>query len=422
MSSIPWSRRDIARLLAFGGTAALVSAPAWPASPLAAQGDGESYWSRVRDEFLLAPGLAMFNAANLCPASRRVVDVLERMSREIDRDPSPANRAQLGTGREQARRGIADALRVTPEEIVITRNTSEANNIVSSGLALGAGDEVLIFADNHPSNQAAWVEKSKRAGFTITTLAQPNPHPGFEHYVDAVRRAITPRTRVVAFTHVTSTVGDLMPAGDLCRLARERGVLSLVDGAQSFGVLDVDLAAMQPDFYSGSAHKWPCGARETGVLYVNAAAQDRLAPSIISLYGGAAGVSRRLEAHGQRDEAAMIAFGEAMRLQGEIGRARIEARARTLAAALADGLRTLPGVRVWTSPERDRSAAVVSFQPGSLDPRRLMTRLYEEDRIVCAIRGGQDRPGLRFSPHFYNTMADVDRALAAIRKYLATGV
>jgi selenocysteine lyase/cysteine desulfurase len=422
MSGIRWSRRDVARLLAFGGTAALVPAPAWPAARPGWQGDGEAVWARVRDEFLLAPGLAMFNAANLCPSSRRVVDVLERMSREIDRDPSPANRAQLGAGREQARRTIAEALRVTPEEIVITRNTSEANNIVSSGLALGAGDEVLIFADNHPSNQTAWTEKSKRAGFTVTVLPQPNPHPGFEHYVDAVRRAITPRTRVLAFTHVTSTVGDVMPAADLCRLARARGVLSLVDGAQSFGVLDVDLSSMQPDFYTGSAHKWPCGARETGVLYVNRAAQDRLAPSIISLYGGAAGVSRRLEAHGQRDEAAMIAFGEAMRLQGEIGRPRIEARARTLAAALAEGLRTLPDVRVWTSPERERSAAIVSVQPGSLDSRRLMTRLYQDDRIVCAIRGGQDRPGLRFSPHFYNSMADVDRAVGAVKKYLASGV
>jgi selenocysteine lyase/cysteine desulfurase len=422
MSSIRWSRRDIARLLAFGGTAALVPPPAWSASRLAPQGEGEAFWTGVREGFLMAPGLAMFNAANLCPASRRVVDVLERMSREIDRDPSPANRAQLGAGREATRRAIAGALRATPEEIVITRNTSEANNIVSSGLTLGAGDEVLIFADNHPSNHAAWMEKSKRAGFTVTTLPQPNPHPGFDYYVDAVRRAITPRTRVLAFTHVTSTVGDVMPAAELCRLARERGVLSLVDGAQSFGVLDVDLASMQPDFYTGSAHKWPCGARETGVLYVNRAAQDRLAPSIISLYGGAAGVSRRLEAHGQRDEAAMIAFGEAMRLQGEIGRARIETRARTLAAALADGLRKLPDVRVWTSPERERSAAIVSFQAASLDPRRLAARLYEDDRIVCATRGGSDRPGLRFSPHFYNSMADVDRALAAVKQYLAAGV
>jgi selenocysteine lyase/cysteine desulfurase len=409
--------------MAFGGSATLLPVPAWSSSTsLSDQDDSEAFWGRVRQEFLMPPTLAMFNAANLCPASKRVVDLLERTSREIDRDPSPANRAPLGPAREQARRTIADALRVAADDLVITRNTSEANNLVSSGLGLGANDEVLVFADNHPSNLNAWLEKSKRSGFTVTTLPQPNPHPGFEYYIDAVRKAITPRTRVLAFTHVTSTVGDVMPAAELCRLARERGVLSLVDGAQSFGVLDVDLAAIQPDFYSGSAHKWPCGARETGVLYVHRSAQDKIAPSIISLYGGATGVSRRLEAHGQRDEAAMIAFGEAIRLQGEVGRARIETRARSLAAAPADGLRALPGVRVWTSPDRERSAAIVSFQPASLDPRRLAARLYEDDRIGCATRGGSDRGGLRFSPHFYNSMAEIDRVVAAIKKYLASGV
>ena len=441
MGTHSWSRRDIARMLAFGGSAALLPAPSsWidrneaarlqrneaaglqPGGSLSGQDDSEAFWARVRQEFLMPPALAVFNAANLCPASRRVIDVLERTSREIDRDPSPANRAQLGPGREAARRAIAEALHASADDIVITRNTSEANNLVSSGLQLGAADEVLIFADNHPSNHNAWLEKSKRAGFTVTALPQPNPHPGAEYYVDAVRKAITPRTRVLAFTHVTSTVGDVMPAAELCRLVRERGVLSLVDGAQSFGVLDVDLAAMQPDFYTGSAHKWPCGARETGVLYVNRAAQERIAPSIVSLYGGATGVSRRLEAHGQRDEAAMIAFGEAMRMQQEIGRARIETRARTLSAALATDCANCGTSASGPVPSRDRAAAIVSFQPAALDPRRLATRLYEEDRIVCATRGGSDRGGLRFSPHFYNSMAEIDRAVGAIKKYLASGV
>ena len=311
---------------------------------------------------------------------------------------------------------------MTPEEIVITRNTSEANNLVSSGLDLKAGDEILIFADNHPSNHNAWREKAARTGFTVKILEQPSPHPGPDFYVDLVTKAITPRTKVLSMTHVTSTVGDVMPVMELCRLARERGVLSLVDGAQSFGVLDVDLSRIQPDFYSGSAHKWPCGPRENGVLYVRQSVQERLFPSVISLYGGAVGVSRRLEANGQRDEAAMIAFGEAMTLQKEIGTARIETRVRALSRALADGLRKIDGVKVWTSPEPDRSANIVSFQPGTLDIRRLNTALYEQDRIVCATRGGTDRGGLRFSPHFYNSMREIDRTIEAIGRYVKSGV
>jgi selenocysteine lyase/cysteine desulfurase len=370
----------------------------------------------------MPPDLAMFNAANLCPSSRRVIDALLKYTREVDLDPSPANRAKLGPAREASRAAIAAYLGVTPDEIVITRNTSEANNLVSSGLNLKAGDEVVIFADNHPSNHTAWQQKATRGGFTVRILEQPNPHPGAGYYVEAATKAITPQTRLLSMTHVTSTVGDVLPVAEICRVARERGVLTLVDGAQSFGVLDVDLSKIQPDFYSGSAHKWPCGPRENGVLYVRRAVLERIFPTVISLYGGAAAASRRLEANGQRDEAAMIAFGEAIALQKEIGMARIESRVRLLARALADGLRKIDGVKVWTSPEPDRSAAIVSFQPASLDIRRLNTALYEKDRIICATRGGADRGGLRFSPHFYNSMKEIERTIDAIGRYVKTGI
>jgi selenocysteine lyase/cysteine desulfurase len=418
-----WSRREFTRVLALGGSAALLPrrAPA-PTQTPAGQEDGERFWTRVREEFALPPSLALFNAANLCPSSRRVTETLMSVTRDIDRDPSPANRAKLGARREATRARLAAALRVTPEEIIITRNTSEANNLVSTGLDLKAGDEVVILADNHPSNNAAWKEKAKRFGFTVRTIPQPNPHPGAEYYVDAVGTALTPATRVLALTHVTNTVGDLIPVAELCRLARARGVLTLVDGAQSFGVLDVNLSEMQPDFYSASAHKWPCGPREAGVLYVSRAAQDRLAPAIVSLYGGAVGISRRLEAYGQRDEAAMIAFGDALALQAEIGQARIEQRARSLARALLEGLARIDGVKLWTSADPSRSAAVISFQPGALDVRRLAAALYEKDGIACATRGGADRGGLRFSPHVYNSMPEVDRTLAAVAGYVRSGV
>ena len=214
-------------------------------------------------------GFTCLNAANLCPSPGRVLDAYFDSTRSVDRDPSSQNRQKTREGREAARRALASYLRVTPEEIVITRNTSESNNFVSSGLDLKPGDEVVIFSDNHPSNNAAWRQKAERFGFTVARWQQVNPHPGAEYYVDAFRKQITARTTVVAFTHVTASVGDLLAGPRAVRLAREHGALSLVDGAQSFGVLDVDLSDMQPDFFSGSAHKWPCGPKEYGILFVN---------------------------------------------------------------------------------------------------------------------------------------------------------
>ncbi len=423
------SRRDFARLFAVGGSAALFADTAWarnaPAPQAfnpAAAGTGESFWTAVRAQFVMPPDLGVLNAANLCPASRPVLEALMRETNSVDRDPSGQNRARLSGEKENTRKALAAFLRVTPEEIVITRNTSEANNMVSSGLTLKAGDEVIVHSDNHPSNLTAWQQKAKRFGFSVVTIEQKNPHPGMEYYVEAYTKAITPRTKVVTVTHLSSTVGDLFPVKEICRIARERGILSLVDGAQSFGLLDVDLADISPDFYTGSAHKWPCGARECGVLFINQRSHDKIWPSIYSAYPGAVGISKTFESFGQRDEATMIAFREALQFQTAVGRAAIEQRSRALAHQVIAGLSKLPGVKVWTSPNPALNAAVVSFLPGTLNPQRLGQVLYEKDKIGLAGRGMGDRGGLRASPHFYNTPEEADRLVSAVARYLKTGI
>jgi isopenicillin-N epimerase len=423
------SRRDFARLFAIGGSAALFSNPTWaqsatPAQTLNAGGPaaGEVFWHSVRSQFVMPQDLAVMNAANLCPASGPVMQALFRETEDIDKNPSQQNRARLSGAKENTRKALAEFLRVSPEEIVITRNTSESNNLVSNGLDLKAGDEVLLFSDNHPSNNSAWQEKAKRFGFSIATVEQQNPHPGPEYYVEAFSKALTSRTRVLAFTHSTNTVGDVFPAKEICAMARQRGVMTLLDGAQSFGLFDVDLRSIDPDFYSGSAHKWPCGARECGVLFVNARVHDRIWPSSYSAYPGAVGISRRLEAFGQRDEATMIAFGTALAFQTKVGRQAIEQRSKSLATQLIAGLKSFEDFKVFTSPVPERRAAVVTFAPGSLDARKLVAALYEKDRIAVVTGGGAGRSGIRVSPHFYNTPQEIDGLLSALKRYRSTNL
>ncbi|MFI5311506.1 MAG: aminotransferase class V-fold PLP-dependent enzyme [Gemmatimonadales bacterium] len=433
------TRRDFARLLGLSGAAGFLPSTAFalgdkgrvsladlgltdaPLPRTPAEPD-EKFWREVRARFLVPPDFGFINSANLCPTSLPVVEAVEKASRMYEASPTPGVHGELAKGREEARKLVAEAMRVTPEEIVITRNTSEGNNYVSSGVQLGAGDEVVVWGDNHPSNLKAWTDKAQRFGFTVVTVPQVSPHPGTDYYVDAFTKAFTPRTKVMALTHVSSNSGDMLPVAELCRAAREHGVLSLVDGAQSFGVLDIDLSAMKPDFYTGSFHKWPCGPKETGVFYINKDVQDRIWPSVISLYSGAVGISRKFEGHGQRDDAKIAGVAEALKFQGGIGRAVIERRSRALATALIDGLKRIDGVQMWTHADSAKRAAIVIFRPGTLDGRKLGAALTEKEKIVVTARAGQDRPGLRISPHFYNTMDEIDRTVGAIRKYMASGV
>ena len=426
MSRSSMDRREFARLFAFGGSAALVTHPRFkdirpPSFGRTSLSSGAVDWDAVRAQFLMPPELTVMNAANLCPSPAQVMETVAEYTRRLDANPVPSFRNEIGAAKETTRDRLAGFLRVTPEEILITRNTSEANNWVSNGLDLGAGDEVLIFSDNHPSNNQAWKAKGERFGYTVKEVPQVNPHPGHEYYIEAFERVITPNTRVMTFMHLSNTAGDLFPARELCALARERGIITLVDGAQSFGLLDVDLSDIQPDFYSGSAHKWPCGPKETGVLYVNQRMHDRFWPSSYSAYSGRVGISRTHEGMGQRDTPALHTFGTQIDFLNTIGQAEIEARSRALATQLIEGLNQIDGVHMWTPSQADRRAAVVTFQPGELDARRVVAAL-EDDGIVAAARGGSDRPGIRFSPHFYNMEVDVERGVEAIGRYMRTGL
>ncbi|HEX9563322.1 MAG TPA: aminotransferase class V-fold PLP-dependent enzyme [Gemmatimonadaceae bacterium] len=426
------SRRQFAQLFAVSGTAALLPSRAWAIEdfdvsgaplPPPGQAPDEKYWHDVRARYLLPRDVIFLNAANLCPSPIPVVESLYQTTKRYEANPSPGVRSGLmREGRETARGLLATMLGVTPEEIVITRNTSEGNNFVSSGLALGPNDEIIVFSDNHPTNLAAWREKSKRFGFTVTTVQHVVPHPGGEYYRNLFANAVTPRTRLIAFTHVTSNSGDLFPAKEICAMARSRGVLTLLDGAQTFGALDVNLGDIKPDFYTGSAHKWPCGPKECGVLFVNAAVHEQIWPSVIGVYQGALGISRKLEGMGQRDDARLVAFAEAIRFREAIGRATIDARLRQLSRYLMTELRRLDGVTIHTDPATDRSANLVVFKPGTLDVRRFAAALQEQHGVVATLRGGQDRPGLRVSPHIYNTMDEMERLVGGVKQLLATGV
>ena len=174
------SRRDFARFLALSGSVFLpnLCSPGQRRCSRRRNGPTKSSGCRFGEQFLMPPELGVLNAANLCPSPAPVLEAMYRSTKDMDGDPSFDNRQKMSAGKEETRRLVAGFLRVTPEEIVLTRNTSEANNMVSSGLDLKAGDEVIVFADNHPSNNAAWKQKAKRFGYAVTTISQPTSASG----------------------------------------------------------------------------------------------------------------------------------------------------------------------------------------------------------------------------------------------------
>lgn len=424
------TRRRFLRRVALG-SAGLAAAPLLPAEWAGARAasavlprlpdgaaDDEAYWALVKAQFLIRPGHVPLNAANLCPAPREVVEATAEATRDVDADVSSQNRAKYNALRESVRERLASYLGVSADEIALVRNTSEANNTVVGGLALGPGDEVLLLDQNHPTNNVAWDVRAARHGFSVRRVAVASPPASRQEVLDAFLATLGPRTRVVAFSDVSNTTGLRVPSRELCAAARERGVHAHVDGAQTFGVDVLDLRAMGCDSYATSAHKWFMGPKEVGLLYVRAQRTADIWPLAVGNgWGSGAETSargaRKFETLGQRNDAAFAGLAAALDFHERIGPARVEARVEALATRMKEGLAGL-GATLLTSTRPELSGGVVVARFEGVNAGSITGRLYSEHGIAGAPTGG-----LRFCPHVYNTLADVDRALAAVGQLIA---
>jgi selenocysteine lyase/cysteine desulfurase len=306
-------------------------------------------------------------------------------------------------------------LRVGADEIAITRNTSEGSNIVVHGLDLKTGDEVVITSHNHPSNNDSWKVEARRRGFAVKVLPVPVPARNATELIDGFEKAITARTRAIAVTHVTNTTGVVYPVKEICALARRRGIFVHVDGAQSFGALDVDLRDVGCDSYAASAHKWLMGPLEAGVLYVRSEWIPRIWPSIVTAgWSDQLKGARKFEVFGQRDDPRVASVESAVDFINVIGMRNVEARVRELARRALDGLVRIPGVELKTSPEL--FAGVVKFKLGKVPTKAAYDTLWERSRLAIAMTAAGESEGLRFSPQIYNSLDEIDRAVEAVKR------
>ena len=419
-------RRGFLKRLALG-TAGVAAAPLLPAgwgeaaaelpvrllpSPLEPD---EAYWEMVRAQFLFRPGHVALNAANLGPSPREVVEARVEAGRKIDSDQSSQNRAEYGTSHNSVRERLAAYLGVTADEVAIVRNTSEANNTIVNGLTLEAGEEVLLWDQNHPTNNVAWDVRAARFGFTVRRFTVPAAPASRREIVDLVLGSLRPNTRVLSITDVSNTSGIRMPSKELCAACRERGIYIHVDGAQTFGADALDLKAMGCDSYSSSAHKWFMGPKEAGILYVRAERVAEIWPLIVATgWGNGAQTTqrgaRKFESLGQRDDAVWPALAATLDFHERIGASVVQSRIQELATQLKQGL-TAAGATLVTPTSPELSGGVVISRIEGMNMGTLNNRLYADHGVAGASTGG-----LRLCPHVYTTRADIARAVEAVGK------
>jgi len=330
---------------------------------------------------------------------------------------------------------VAGFLGTDPDEIVMTTNTTEGMGFAANALDLQEGDEVLTTLHFHPYNNC-WFICRDRGNIRVTELELPTPAQSKEEIIDSFAQAITPQTRVMSFCHINFSTGLRMPVMELCQLARDNGIITVVDGAHAIGMLDYDLHELGCDFYASSPHKWLCAPPGTGVFYMRKEVQDQLVWPAYSeaYYPGATGTTTLFQIRGQQCTPAYTGIIDAIDLQEAIGKAEIEKRVLFLSTYLKERIRENWGEESLYSPvDEELSTGLVSFDPfdeGS-DPKSISTMvkaLRHDHNIITRSINFKDKltddrnmPALRVSTHIYNNPDQIDTLISTVKTIIAAG-
>ena len=389
----------------------------WP-DPAPLQ-DDEAYWRDLRREFSIPADEAFFNTCTLGSSPRVVQDAVVDHMRQVDATIAHwdyrAEHPDYFTGyrpETELRNKLGQLIGASGDEIALIQNATMGASYVANGLALHPGDEVIMTNQEHVGCESPWQLKAKRYGSYIKKVTVPTPPENPQQLIDLFVNATTPQTKVWAIPHLTSGTAVLFPVAQLCALARQRGIISVIDGAQCCGHMRLDMQAMGADFYFTSPHKWLLTPKGCGLLYIRRDRMNDLWATVVSgqwdnYHDGA----YRFMQIGSGNLSLLKGYEAAVDFHNRIGPARVEARMMMLANRLREGLKQIPQVRI-TSPQHPEllSATTVWALQGYTGPQ-LMDELWNRSKIRCRSMG----EGVRQGCAIYCLPEDVDRTLTTIR-------
>ena len=424
------TRRDFLSILAVPGLV-MSAAPAARAFSQAvafvpdAGADDAAVFAAARKHFLIPEGVAYCNTGTLGASPREVVEALTEGIRRLETDlaawPYEQPDGEPLTGYQQlleVRGAVGRFVNAPADEIALTQNATMGINFLANGLDLAPGDEVVSTDQEHGGGISPWRLLAKRRGIVLRELAlEPALAGGPEAIVRLFEDAMTPRTKVVMFSHITSGLGALLPARELCALAQSHGALAIVDGAQAVGQVQVDVKALGCDAYVGSPHKWMMAPKGTGFMYLRREVQDRFWTTLASYqWDNRKDGAFRFMQFGTGSVPVVDGLMAALRFIEKIGMPRIERWDAGLTKRLRDGLANIPKVRIASPADPRLTAAITTFRVDGVKAKALQDALWAK-RV--RVRAQNDERGVRLSAHMYVSPADVDVVLDVTREVAA---
>ncbi|AEL26747.1 aminotransferase class V-fold PLP-dependent enzyme [Cyclobacterium marinum] len=379
----------------------------------------EDYWSLIQQAYPASSSPVLnLNNGGVSPSPKLVLDAVDRYDKMANMAPSYYMWRILDQGREPLRQKLADLGGCDPEEIGINRNATEALNSVIHGLDLNKGDEVIGSIQDYPNMMNAWKQRALREGIVYKQLSFDFPIEDDEHIVDMYRKAISPKTKIIHVTHVINWVGQIMPVKKICRMAHERGIEVIVDGAHSFGLLDFDIPDLEADYFGTSLHKYLSAPIGTGMMWIKKEHISKVWPLFCD-QDPTRGDIRKFESLGTRSFPLEQGIGEAINFHNAIGRKRKEERARYLKNYWAEKAIKIPGVKLHTSLKPEYSCVIAGVSIDGMTPRELESTLLKTYKIHTSPVSFENIDVVRVSPHVYTKPSDLDRLVKALAELAA---
>ncbi len=382
----------------------------------------ETYWSSIARAFEVDRTLINLNNGGVSPAPAHVLDQMIRDLRFSNEMPVYQMWTVLEPRIESCRRELAAEFGCDPEEMAITRNASESLETMIFGIDLKPGDEIIQTTQNYPRMITSWDQRARRDGIVVKRVSFPVPPPNSAAVVDAFRKAITPRTKVIEVTHITNLTGQILPVRDIVRMARERGIEVFVDGAHAFGQFPFKRDDLECDYYATSLHKWLFAPIGTGFLYVRKNKQKSLWPLMAAPPEMDENI-RKYEEIGTHPAANHNAIAAAILFNRGIGADRKAARLRYLRDRWAVRLAAFdPRVKILTPLNDTDSCGIALIHVDGLDTEKLQAYLWDKHRIMTTPIVHKEFNGLRITPSVYSTLEEVDTFSDRMEKTIKTGI
>lgn len=380
----------------------------------------------MKEHFLLDPEITFLNHGSFGACPKPVFDVYQRWQRELERRPVEFLGRRATPLLAEAREKLGKYLNCATDDLVYFPNPTTAINMVVRNLDLRPGDEILTTDHEYGAMDRTWRYYCAKSGAKYVRRHIPLPVTSHTGFVEDFWAGVTPQTKIIFISHITSTTALVFPVGEVCRRAREAGILCIVDGAHAPGHIELDLGVLGADIYTGACHKWLLAPKGAAFLYVRRELQEMLDPLVVSWgydaepgYGSGKTFIDYHEWQGTRDLAAFLSVPAAIDFQRDQAWDHVRARCRDLVRSVQKEVSALSGVLpIYSHPEEWIGQMVALPLPKSVDGAALQKRLYDDYRMEIPHTRWWEQSFLRLSVQGYNTEADLDYFVETLKSLL----